>query len=64
MKPKTDLKVWISLALDRCPDCGKVGLVVENQQEASAVLACPECGSSYWISPIRERGARKLSRKD
>lgn len=56
-----DLKLWASLALDTCPECGSHGLILQSQAELAAILTCPECHSKYWISPIRNRGAWKIN---
>lgn len=60
MKQQTAPNVWMSLALDTCPNCGKAGLLIEHQEATTAILTCPECSASYWLSPIREQSAGKL----
>lgn len=58
---EVDLKLWALLALDTCPDCANQGLTLQSQAELAAILTCPACGSKYWISPMRNRGAWKLN---
>ncbi|MEA5509352.1 hypothetical protein VB715_06195 [Crocosphaera sp. UHCC 0190] len=59
-----DLNLWATLALDTCPDCENHGLTLNSQAELAAILACPKCGATYWISPIRNRGAWKINTID
>ena len=60
MKPMIDLNLWNNLVLDTCPNCQTQGLLMEDQGPVEAILTCKQCGSRYWMSAIRQKGAYQL----
>jgi hypothetical protein len=54
-------KLWDTIASQTCPNCSsKNTLHVTAEGGIAQNVACSECDSRYWISPIREFGAQKI----
>jgi transcription elongation factor Elf1 len=54
-------QLWDTIASQTCPECSsKNTLCVTAEGGMAQNVACKECDSRYWISPIREFGAQKI----
>jgi hypothetical protein len=61
-RPSHSTELWDKIADNTCPNCSsKDQLFVIARGGLAMNVACKECDACYWVGPVREFGAEKIS---
>jgi hypothetical protein len=61
-RPSRSTELWDKIADNTCPNCSsKDQMFVIARGGLAMNVACKECDACYWVEPVREFGAEKIS---
>jgi len=61
-RPSHSTELWDKIADNTCPNCSsKDQMFVIARGGLAMNVACKECDACYWVGPVREFGAEKIS---